>query len=248
MAELIQCDDASARLRLILGEEGLQRLADARVFVLGVGGVGSNCAEALARGAIGHLVLFDHDVVEPSNMNRQAVAFLSTVGQAKTEVMARMVADINPACEVVRRDVFLTRENIAQEFEALPRPDCVVDAIDNVTAKLVVAQYCNERGIPLVSSMGGANKLHPELLRFGDISETRVDPLAKIIRKECRRRGIDHLRVLWSPEEPTSVSAPAGTEGKSATLGTMSYFPAIMGQMLASDVILSLTGLGRTDG
>lgn len=244
MAELDQTSKSVARLRLILGEEGLQRLADARVFVLGIGGVGSNCAEALARGAVGHLVLFDHDVVEPSNINRQAVAFLSTVGQQKTQVMARIVADINPACEVLCRDTFLTRENISQEFAALPRPDYVVDAIDNVTAKLTVARYCEQNGIPLVSSMGGANKLHPELLRFGDISQTRVDPLAKIVRKECRRRGIKHLRVLWSPEEPAQVSAPDGAQGKSATLGTMSYFPAIMGQMLASDVILSITGLG----
>ncbi len=234
----------TSRLELVMGKDAVGRLANACVVVLGLGGVGSNCAEALARGGVGSLVLVDRDVVEPSNINRQAVAYTSTVGQRKTDVMARLVADINPSCKIEPIHVFLTRDNIGSILGSLdPRPDFVVDAIDNVTAKLVVARWCQDEGMPLVSSMGGANKLHPELLRFADISQTHGCPLARIIRKECRKRGIRGLRVLYSPEEPVRPQAPEGASGKAATLGTMSYFPPIMGQMIAGDVILSLTGL-----
>ncbi len=234
----------TSRLELVMGKDAVRRLANSRVVVLGLGGVGSNCAEALARGGVGSLVLVDRDVVEPSNINRQAVAYTSTVGQRKTDVMTRIVADINPSASITPIHVFLTRDNIGQILGGLdPRPDFVVDAIDNVTAKLVVARWCQDEGMPLVSSMGGANKLHPELLRFADISKTHGCPLARIIRKECRKRGIRGLRVLYSPEEPVRPQAPNGASGKAATLGTMSYFPPIMGQMIAGDVILSLTGL-----
>ncbi len=238
----------TSRLELVMGKDAVRKLADARVAVLGLGGVGSSCAEALARGGVGSLVLVDRDVVEPSNINRQAVAYTSTVGQRKTDVMARIVTDINPGAKVVPIHVFLTRDNIGGILDGLdPRPDFVVDAIDNVTAKLVVARWCQDSGMPLVSSMGGANKLHAELLRFADISKTHGCPLARIIRKECRKRGIRKLRVLYSPEEPVRPRAPEGASGKSATLGTMSYLPPIMGQMLAGDVILTLTGLGGRD-
>ena len=160
----------TSRLELVMGKDAVRRLANSCVVVLGLGGVGSNCAEALARGGVGSLVLVDRDVVEPSNINRQAVAYTSTVGQRKTNVMARIVADINPAATITPIDVFLTRDNIGSILGSLdPRPDFVVDAIDNVTAKLVVARWCQDEGMPLVSSMGGANKLHPELLRFADI-------------------------------------------------------------------------------
>ena len=234
----------TSRLELVMGKDAVRRLASSCVVVLGLGGVGSNCAEALARGGVGSLVLVDRDVVEPSNINRQAVAYTRTVGQRKTDVMARIVADINPSCKITPIHVFLTRNNIGEILGGLdPRPDFVVDAIDNVTAKLVVARWCQDNDMPLVSSMGGANKLHPELLRFADISKTHGCPLARIIRKESRKRGIRKLRVLYSPEEPVRPHTPEGASGKAATLGTMSYFPSIMGQMIAGDVILSLTGL-----
>lgn len=240
----------TSRLELVMGTDAVRRLASSCVAVLGLGGVGSNCAEALARGGVGSLVLVDRDAVEPSNINRQAVAYASTVGQRKANVMARIVADINPHASITPIDVFLTRDNIGQILGGLERrPDYVVDAIDNVTAKLAVARWCQEEGMPLVSSMGGANKLHPELLRFADVSQTHGCPLARIMRKECRRRGIHGLRVLYSPEEPVRPQAPDGASGKAATLGTMSYFPPIMGQMIAGDVILSLSGIdGRRTG
>ncbi len=242
-------ETATDRLRLILGDEGLARVADATVMVLGLGGVGSSCAEALARGGIGSLVLVDRDVVTPSNINRQALAFHSTVGRPKAEVMRDMVLDINPNCNVYAEQAFIEKDRIAEQLGALPRPDYVVDAIDTISQKLRIAAWCQDEGLPLVSAMGGANKLDPTRLRFSDISKTERDPIARIVRKECRKRGIKKLMVLWSDEEPREAAGKWDAidehgfvrEGQSI-LGTMSYFPPIMGQMLASKVIRDLVG------
>ncbi len=242
-------ETATDRLRLILGDEGLARVADATVMVLGLGGVGSSCAEALARGGIGSLVLVDRDVVTPSNINRQALAFHSTVGRPKAEVMRDMVLDINPTCNVYAEQAFIEKDRIAEQLGALPRPNYVVDAIDTISQKLRIAAWCQDEGLPLVSAMGGANKLDPTRLRFSDISKTERDPIARIVRKECRKRGIKKLMVLWSDEEPREASGKWDAidehgfvrEGQSI-LGTMSYFPPIMGQMLASKVIRDLVG------
>ena len=242
-------DDWKARLRLILGDEGLGRLEASRVMVLGLGGVGSNCVEALARGGVGHLVLVDRDVVEASNINRQAVAYLSTIGLPKAEVMARIVAKINPSCEVVALHQFLSKEDLVPTLSSLPRPDYVVDAIDTVTQKLLVAQWCQDQGVPEISCMGGANRLNPERLRVSTIERTTGDPLCKVMRKECRRRGIRGLKVLYSSEVPLPVGPREGTPGqrpeKGVTLGTMSYMPPIMGQMIAGQVIRDLTGIAN---
>ncbi|MBR2683201.1 MAG: tRNA threonylcarbamoyladenosine dehydratase [Atopobiaceae bacterium] len=243
-------ETASDRLRLILGDTGLERLASARVMVLGLGGVGSSCAEALARGGVGHLVLLDRDVVTPSNINRQALAFQSTVGRPKAEVMRDMVCDINPACDVHAEQAFIDKDRIAEQLGALPRPDYVVDAIDTISQKLRIAEWCQREGLPLVSSMGGANKLDPTRLRFSTIEKTQIDPIARIMRKECRKRGIKGLTVLWSDEQPHEPNGKRDAidergfvrEGESI-LGTMSYFPPIMGQMLASKVIRDLVGM-----
>ena len=238
------------RLRLILGDDGLDRLQGSRVMVLGLGGVGSSCAEALARGGVGSLVLVDRDVVAPSNLNRQALAFQSTIGQPKAEVMARMVADINPTCEVSAIQAFIDKNRVGEQLGALPHPSYVVDAIDTVSQKLAIAAWCQDEGIPEVSAMGGANKLDPTRLRFSRIEKTTVDPLARIVRKECRKRGIHELMVLYSDEQPREAEGKRDAidehgfvrEGQSI-LGTMSYFPPIMGQMLAGYVIRDLTGL-----
>lgn len=237
------------RLRLVMGDEALARLQAARVMVLGIGGVGSNCVEALARGGVGELVLIDRDTVAPSNINRQAVAFHSTVGRPKAEVMADIVADINPACRVVVLNQFLSKENTVRTLASLPRPDYVVDAIDTVSQKLIVAKWCQDEGVRLISSMGGANKLNPERLRFSTIEKTSCDPLCRVMRKECRKRGIRHLQVLYSSEVPLPVTPRAGiADGgrrpeKGKTLGTMSYIPPIMGQMIAGRVICELAQL-----
>jgi tRNA A37 threonylcarbamoyladenosine dehydratase len=238
------------RLLLILGEERLARLAQARVMVLGLGGVGSSCAEALARGGVGSLVLVDRDVVAPSNINRQALAFQSTIGRLKADVMAEMVRDINPSCEVAAVHAFVDKDRVPDQLGALPRPSYVVDAIDTVSQKLAIAAWCQEQGIPEVSAMGGANKLDPCRLRFAPIEKTQVDPLARIVRKECRKRGIRGLTVLYSDEQPREAEGKRDVidehgfvrEGASI-LGTMSYFPPIMGQMLAGYVLRDLAGL-----
>ena len=145
-------ETALDRLRLVMGSEALARVQAARVMVIGLGGVGSNCAEALARGGVGSLVLLDRDVVAPSNVNRQAVAYQSTIGQEKAEVMARIVADVNPTCDVIAQRVFLSREGLPTTLAALPRPDYVVDAIDTVSQKLVLAQWCQDRDCLLYTS------------------------------------------------------------------------------------------------
>lgn len=236
-------DDINERLMPVFGDRGLRRLAEATVMVIGVGGVGSSCAEALARGGVGHLVLVDRDVVEPSNINRQALAFVSTVGQPKVDVMARMIADINPSCEVDRRFAFIGKENVAGLMAGYQgRLDYVVDAIDTISQKLVLAELAQKQGFPLISAMGAANKLRPELLRIDDISRTHTCRMCKDVRKECRKRGIERLEVIWSTERP--VAFPEGdAEGHRSPLGTASFMPPIMGQMIAGRVICRIAGV-----
>lgn len=241
-------DTRFERSALLLGTEGLRRLADATVMVIGLGGVGSSCAEALARSGIGHLILVDRDVVELSNVNRQAIAFTSTLGKPKTEAMAQMVADINPACTVETLHAFIEPPTVASQLGVLPRPDYVIDAIDTIAQKLALAAWCQSEGLPLVAAMGGANKLDPTMLRFSDISRTRGCSMSRVIRRECRRRGIRHLEVLYSEEVDIDLAShktatPGNRPPEGTTLGTMSYFPPIMGQMLASLVIRRLAGL-----
>ena len=243
-------ETATDRLRLILGDEGIARLQESTVMVLGLGGVGSSCAEALARGGVGHLVLVDRDVVAPSNINRQALAFHSTLGKPKADVMSAMVADINPSCSVTSVQAFIDKDRAPEQLGSLPRPDFVIDAIDTIAQKLAIAKWCQDEGIALVSAMGGANKLDPTRLRFSRIERTEIDPIARIMRKECRKRGIHDLMVLWSDERPLEAGGKRDKidekgfvrEGESI-LGTMSYFPPIMGQMLASYVLRALVGL-----
>lgn len=252
-------EDFKSRLRRVLGDEGLARLDAAVVAVFGLGGVGSSCAEALARGGVGTLILVDRDVVAASNINRQAIAFHSTIGRPKTEVMAAMARDINPnirlfsetafvresavteAEDYVPLDLDVPEVSVAAALEGLPYPDFIVDAVDTVTTKLALARYAQEMGIPIVSSMGGANKTDPTALRFADLYDTVNCPLCRSMRKTARARGIEHLTVLYSCEQPVKVSAESGAQRRERTeLGTMSYYPPIMGQMLASHVIREL--------
>lgn len=237
-------ETATDRLRLVIGDEGLTRLAAARVAVIGLGGVGSSCAEALARGGVGNLVLLDRDEVAPSNINRQALAFTSTIGHPKAEVMRAMVLDINPKADVTAVTAFLDKDALPHQMDELGHLDYVVDAIDTVAQKLRLAQWCQECGVPELSAMGGANKLDPCHLRFARIEDTVNCPLARVMRKECRRRGIHGLRVLFSDEEPVRMEAISDEQWmrEGSLLGTMSYLPPIMGQMLASRVIRDLLG------
>lgn len=239
------------RLALLLKEEGIQKLNESHVLVLGLGGVGSSCVEALARGGVGHLSLLDGDVVEESNINRQAIAFTSTVGRAKTEVMREMVLAINPDCDVDARKQFLTRENTADILDSFAKPDVVLDCIDTVSQKLEIAEWCAYRQIPLLSAMGAANKRDPMALRFSPVEKTFNCPLSKVMRRECRKRGISQLEVIFSTEPPSnpqslrtaSVMKTGTRPAKAETLGSMSYMPPIMGQMMAGKVICRLAGL-----
>lgn len=237
-------ETATDRLRLILGDDGLARLAATRVAVIGLGGVGSSCAEALVRGGVGRLVLLDRDVVAPSNLNRQAIAFTSTIGRPKAEVMREMALDINPAADVTAVHAFLDKDRLGEQMDELGQVDYVVDAIDTLSQKLRLAQWCQARDVPELSAMGGANKLDPCRLRFARIEDTVNCPLARVMRKECRRRGIRGLRVLYSDEQPVRMEAISDERWmrEGSLLGTMSYLPPIMGQMIASRVIRDLLG------
>ncbi|WHS51347.1 tRNA threonylcarbamoyladenosine dehydratase [Rothia sp. SD9660Na] len=232
-----------ARLRLLFKNEGLQKLQDATVMVLGLGGVGSACAEALARGGVGNLIVLDRDVVEESNINRQALAFTSTLGKVKAEVMEGMIKEIQPDCTVTAERVFLTPDNLAETLDKFPRPDYVIDCIDTITQKLAVYQWAAERGLNLVASMGAANRLDPTMLQFANIRRTYNCSMSKVVRAECRKRQIYGLEVLFSTELPFKVEKVPGAKAKGETLGSMSYMPPIMGQMLAGKVIRQLAGM-----
>lgn len=255
-AALVETRDT--KLEIIMGREALDKLADATVLVLGCGGVGSNCVEALARGGIGHFVILDKDTLAPSNINRQAIAFHSTIGKRKVDVMEAMIHDINPTATVIKRTDYILPENIDAFFEGVlaetnGRIDYIVDAIDTISAKLSVALYAQEHDIRLVSSMGGGNKLHPECLHFSDIFKTVRDPMSRVMRKECKKRGIESLWVLSSCEEPVHTRSrdPANIHERTE-LGTASFMPPIMGQMIAGEVIRRISGRGcervRADG
>ena len=234
-----------ARTELLIGEEGLCRLREASVMVLGAGGVGSYCIEALARSGIGRLILVDNDKVAVTNINRQSIALHSTVGQYKTRVMKTKIADISPQTEVVTYELFILPEKIDEIFQE--KPDYIVDAVDTVTAKLAAAEKAREYGIPLISCMGTGNKLHAELFEITDISKTSVCPLCKVMRKELRARGIEHLKVLYSREKPVRVSGREAQEkaGRRMVPGSISFVPPAAGLLIAGEVIREIAGIGE---
>ena len=230
-----------SRTELLIGEEGLQRLRHATVMILGVGGVGSHCIEALARSGVGKLILVDNDTVSLTNINRQSIAYHSTVGRYKTRVMKERIADICPQTEVITYEMFVLTENMEQIFEQ--RPDYIIDAIDTVTAKIALVEKALELDIPIISSMGTGNKLHGELFEITDISKTSVCPLCKVMRKELRARGIYHLKVVYSREKPIDVSQRTTDEEKGSRRslpGSVSFVPPIAGLLLAGEVIREL--------
>jgi len=236
-------NDPFARQRLVMGNDAVERLARARVAVFGIGGVGSYVVEALARSGVGHLLLIDGDRVALTNLNRQIIALHSTLGRPKVEVARERVLDIDPEAEVEVYHTFVTPEGL----DAIPLEGCdyVVDAIDTVSTKLALIQRCVERGIPIISSMGTGNKLDPARLELADISETSVCPLARVMRRELKKRGILHLEVLYSREEPV-VSAPSGEEaapGRRAVPGSTAFVPPAAGLIIAGRVARRLAGL-----
>ena len=238
--------DPFSRTRFLLGEEAMKKLQNAHVAVFGMGGVGSYVVEALARSGVGALTLVDHDTLSTSNINRQLFATVDTVGKDKVAVAAERVLAINPQIQVFPKKTFYLPET-ADQFD-FRQFDYVVDAIDTVTGKLMLVQAAKTANTPIISSMGTGNKLDPTAFRVGDISETSVCPLARIIRKECKKRGIDRLKVVYSTEMPIECSLspddPAWAElpeGRNALPGSVCFVPAVAGMILAGEVIKDLT-------
>lgn len=231
------------RTVMLLGESAVSLLMQKRVAVFGIGGVGGHVTEALVRSGVGALDLVDNDVVSLSNINRQIIATHETVGRLKTEVMRERIASINPECRVTIYNTFY----LPEEREKFPfeEYDYIVDAIDTVTAKIDLALTAQGLNIPIISSMGTGNKLDPSRLRPADIYETRVCPLAKIMRKELRAKGVNRLRVVYSDEEIKKPITLEGKEkgemeGRRATPGSIAFVPAVAGLIMAGEVIRTL--------
>lgn len=223
---------------MLLGEEGLARLQKAHVAVFGVGGVGSFTAEALARAGVGAITLVDNDVVSESNLNRQLVALHSTIGQYKTDVMAARIADINPACRVRAIRSFYEEEN-KEDFFCLGF-DYIADAIDSVASKLSLISTAIERGVPIISSMGTGNRLDPSRFVITDISKTSGCPLARVMRRELRARGITHHTVLASTELPQKPLPSQEPGLRQSVPGSVSWAPPCAGMMLAGYILRAL--------
>ncbi len=233
-----------SRTELLLGEAAVARLAQARVVVFGLGGVGSFAVEALARAGVGHLRLVDHDVVGPSNLNRQLFALRSTLGRPKAEVAAERVRDINPDCDVEARHVFIHHDTLPELL--IPRPDAVVDAIDSVSCKVAVLQTAHGLGLPILSSMGAGGRVDSSQIRVGDLSETRMCPLATVMRRNLRKVGITGgIRCVYSlepadnkrPANPLDIEPHRGPGRVRRPVGTLSYMPAIVGLKVAEEVL-----------
>ncbi len=227
-----------SRTELLLGKEALARLRQARVAVFGLGGVGGYAVEALARSGVGTLELVDHDTVSLTNLNRQILATHSTLGQYKVDVAKARIADIDPQIRVTARKVFFTPETTGQfDFKEF---DYVIDAIDTVTGKLALIQCAQEAHTPIICAMGTGNKLDPTAFRVGDLYETSACPLARIMRKECRKRGIPALKVVYSTELPHTPIPDS--EIPRPVPGSCAFVPPTAGLILAGAVIRDLIG------
>ncbi|MBQ1898680.1 MAG: tRNA threonylcarbamoyladenosine dehydratase [Ruminococcus sp.] len=226
-----------SRTELLLGADGMEKLKRARVAVFGIGGVGGYAVEALARAGIGALDLIDNDVISLTNINRQIIALHSTVGLPKTDVMAARVKDINPECEVRTYQTFYGPDT-AEQFD-FAQYDHIIDAIDTVTGKLALAVNAQKANTPIISSMGTGNKLDPTAFTVTDIYKTSFCPLARIMRKELRKRGIERLKVVYSEEEaltPEGVTEEL-PQGRRSIPGSVSFVPSAAGLILAGEVI-----------
>lgn len=228
-------EERFSRTALMIGEEAVEKLRSSRVAIFGVGGVGSFAAEAIARMGVGSITLVDNDTVAPSNLNRQLIALHSTLGRNKVDVAKERILDINPDANVDARAMFYLPEN-ADEID-ISSFDCIVDAIDTVSAKIEIIVRADRAGVPVVSSMGTGNKLHPEMLELTDISKTSVCPLARVMRRELKSRGINHLPVVYSKEEPVKLFEDAFLPNGKKTVGSISFVPSSAGLLIASKVL-----------
>ena len=225
------------RTAYVLGEDAIEKLSGARVAVFGVGGVGGYVCESLARSGVGNIDIFDKDVVSLSNINRQIIALHSTVGRPKVEVMRERIMDINPDCSVNAHEVFYLPEN-ADEYD-LSKYDYIVDAVDTVSAKLEIILRAKALGIKVISAMGAGNKTDPTAFKVADIQKTEGCPLARVMRRELKKRGIGKLKVVYSPEEPIKSPYFDSESGKNLP-GSLSFVPSVMGLIISGEVIKDL--------
>lgn len=235
--------DWQERTKLLLSEEAVERLGQSHVAVFGIGGVGGYVAEALARAGIGHLTLIDHDTISESNLNRQIIATVDQIGRYKTDVMKERILSVNPKAQVDTYQCFFL-PGMETGFLPLTKYSYVADAIDTVSAKIELALLAQQEGFPLISSMGTGNKLDPSRFKVADIFETKVCPLAKVMRKELRSRGIRKLKVVYSEEEPLSPRLLLKEGGRRAIPGSVSFVPGTAGLILAGEIIKDLIKRG----
>ena len=239
--DFIKMNEIFIRTAQILGEDGFQKLQNASVAVFGIGGVGSHCAEALARSGVGTLFLIDSDVVAPSNINRQSIALISTIGRRKTDVIKEKIADINPDCKVILCDSFVLPDNMEEVFAHFPgKLDYIIDAIDTVSGKLALIEQAKGSNTPVISSMGAGNKLDPTAFEVADIAKTSVCPLARVMRRELKKRGIEQLKVVYSKEEPLPTLLKDKDSGKPIP-GSVAFVPSVVGLIIAGEVIKDLS-------
>ena len=233
-----------SRTERLLGKENMEKLAAARVCIFGIGGVGGYVAEALARSGVGHLELVDNDVICLSNLNRQIIATHETLGQYKVDVMKERILSINPTAEVTVYKCFYLPETRAQ-FD-FTNYDYVVDAIDTVAGKIALVLQAEESGTPVISSMGAGNKLDPAAFQVADIYQTSVCPLAKVMRRELKRRGVKKLKVVYSKEQPVAVQNDEESllsSPRRSIPGSIAFVPSVAGLIIAGEVVKDITGL-----
>lgn len=228
-----------SRTELLIGKDGLEKLKQSKVAIFGIGGVGSYVIEALARAGVGHFILVDHDEVSITNINRQLIATTKTVGRKKVEVARERILDINPEATVEIYSTFFNEETKGMIDDTI---SYIVDAIDTVTSKLQLIAIAKELNIPIISCMGTGNKLDASKFEITDISKTSVCPLAKVMRKELKARGIHHVKVLYSKEEPRKVFETEETKGNTThpVPGSISFVPSVAGLFIAGEVIKDL--------
>ncbi len=228
-----------SRTQLLYGAQSMEKLAASRVAVFGIGGVGGYVVEALARSGIGALDIIDNDQVCLSNINRQIIATHKTIGMYKVDAAEERIHDINPDCVVRAYKTFFLPET--QDQFDFSQYDYVVDAIDTVTGKLAIIEKAKKAGVPVISSMGAGNKLHPSMFEVADIYKTEVCPLAKVMRRECKKRGIDSLKVVYSKEMPIKPSVKSGE--RKVVPGSTAFVPSVVGLIIAGEVINDIAGI-----
>lgn len=235
-------EEWNSRTKLLLGTDGVDKLEHSTVMVLGVGGVGSYAAEGLARAGVGRLILVDPETISLSNVNRQIHSLRSTVGEYKVEAMKARIADISPSAKVDAVRLFYSPETVDELMVWAKQADYIIDAIDTVSAKIDLAVRASEMGVMLISAMGAGNKIDPTRFEVSDITKTSVCPLARVMRRELKKRGVHHLRVVYSKEEPIAHEGERDAASGKISPGSISFVPSVVGMILAGEVVRALSG------